>query len=111
MCRLLGAGRLRRVARAASCRGSPTGRPGGALHAGGRLGPDRRPHRPPARAQPEPGLVLAADRRGAPAGRPAARAGAGGRAASTPPPASRSVVGDDYMVEHWLAAYAVLLLT
>src|SRR5262249_797269 len=100
------AGRVRARAR--------RGAAGGALRPGRRLRLHRRPGRPPPRAQRQPRVVLAAPRRGPPRGRSApphrlraALAAMRRHAAAAVP----HVVGDDYMVEHWLAAYAVLLLT
>ena len=81
-----------------------------AVHPGRGVGPRRRPDRPPARAERQPGLVLAPDRRIAAAGDP--RIGPAVAAARTHAGAALPhVVGDDYMVEHWLACYAVLMLS
>ena len=93
-----------------SCPGS-SARARHAVHPGGRLGRQRRPDRPPARAQREPGLVLAANR--GVSFRPGTRvsSSAEARRAGHADAALPHVIGDDYMVEHWLACYAVLLLS
>ena len=58
----------------------------------------------------EPGLLLATDRRTLPDGD--ARIGPALAAARAHLDASLPhVIGDDYMVEHWLAVYAVLALS
>ena len=91
--------------------GIASGKPTDAVHGRHRRGLQRRADGPPARSEPQPRLVLAlasrkhlpaADRR-IPACLQAAQRHAG---ASLP-----HVLTDDYMVTHWLAAYAVLLIT
>ena len=66
--------------------------------------------RPPARAQPQPGLGAGAG--WPPRCRPATRGcrSPGTPPAGTPRPGCRTSSGSDYMVEHWLAAYALLYL-